>query len=94
MTKPREFKRYAHRQPELPMQTESFSPFVREDEKPIEISRVYVTALPTRPRTGIVRLCAAGYSQAFVMQTDVMLELVQSLVREGIRIEERYRRGA
>lgn len=68
-----------------------YAPFVREDEQPIEIDKCFVTPLPTRPRTGIVRLCAKGYSQTFVLSTATMYDLCRELVRVGLRIEERPR---
>jgi len=76
------------------MTKHSYAPFVREDEIPIEIDRAYVTALPTRPRTGILRLCARNYSQAFVLNTTLMLSITKDLVREGLKIEERAKRGS
>jgi hypothetical protein len=93
MTKPRRLMRNEN-QHDLPLEKPSYVPFVREDETPIEIDRVYVTALPTSPRTGIVRLCARNYSQAFVISTTLMHELCEGLVREGLKIEERAKRGA
>jgi hypothetical protein len=70
-----------------------YVPFVREDETPIEIDRAYVTALPTRPRTGILRLCSKEHSQAYVLSTSLMLEVTQELVRVGLQIEERAKRA-
>lgn len=69
-------------------------PFVREDETVIEIDRLYVMAIPTIPRTGIVRYCAKNYSQAFSLSTTLMLFQCEELVRVGLQIEERAKRGA
>jgi hypothetical protein len=95
MKTPRRLMRHAH-QASLPLLTpeRSYVPFVREDETVIEIDRLYVMAIPTIPRTGLVRFCAPNYSQAFSMKTTLMLELTEGLVREGLKIEERAKRGS
>jgi hypothetical protein len=92
MKTPRRLIRSAQ-QRDLPLPTPvSYVPFVREDETPIEIDRIYVTALPTRPRTGILRMCAKNYSQAFVISTTLMEQTCRELVRVGLLIETRNAR--
>jgi hypothetical protein len=75
------------------MTKHSYAPLVHVDEEPIEIDQVFVHALPTKPRTGIVRMCAKGGSQSYSLSTALMFAMCEQIVREGLQIETRAKRN-